>query len=56
APERIVPIEREQPAPPPPPPRTIRHDATTSTHDLYIPRPPTPKLGEYILKKYFYLK
>ncbi|CAF4194114.1 unnamed protein product [Rotaria socialis] len=44
APERIVPIEREQPAPPPPPPRIIRHDATTSTHDLYIPRPPTPKL------------
>ncbi|CAF2086064.1 unnamed protein product [Rotaria magnacalcarata] len=47
-PERIVPIQREQPAPPPPSPppplpRIIRHDATTSTHDLYIPRPPTPK-------------
>ncbi|CAF2360422.1 unnamed protein product [Rotaria sp. Silwood2] len=38
-PDRIVPIEREQP---PPPPRVILQDATTSTEDLYIPPPPLP--------------
>ena len=33
-------VERE--LPPPLPPRTILHDATTSTEDLYVPPPPLP--------------
>lgn len=39
-------VEREPP--PPSPPRVRRHDATTSTADLYIPPPPIPKPGRLV--------